>query len=114
MLATSNIEPAIEFRNVYLSFDGKPVLTDISFKLEQGEMIFLTSISGSGKSVLLRLAIGLLKPDTGKIFIDGREIETLEETDLLAIRGGLMGMVFQEDSLHTGLTVYKTAAYCLT
>lgn len=113
MLATSNIEPAIEFRNVYLSFDGKPVLTDISFKLEQGEMIFLTGISGSGKSVLLRLAIGLLKPDTGQIFIDGREIETLEETDLLAIRGGLMGMVFQEDSLFTGLTVYENAAYRL-
>lgn len=114
MNATKEIElPAIEFRNVSLSFDGKPVLTDISFRLEQGEMIFLTGISGSGKSVLLRLAIGLLKPDTGQIFIDGREIEMLEESELLAIRGGLMGMVFQEDSLFTGLTVYENAAYRL-
>lgn len=114
MNATKDIElPAIEFRNVSLSFDGKPVLTDISFRLEQGEMIFLTGVSGSGKSVLLRLAIGLLKPDTGQIFINGRQIEMLEESELLAIRGGLMGIVFQEDSLFTGLTVYENAAYRL-
>lgn len=114
MSTTEKIElPAIEFRNVSLSFDTKPILVDISFRLEQGEMIFLTGVSGSGKSVLLRLAIGLLKPDRGQIFIDGREIETLEETELLAIRGGLMGMVFQEDSLFTGLTVYENAAYRL-
>jgi phospholipid/cholesterol/gamma-HCH transport system ATP-binding protein len=114
MHAANNIElPAIEFRNVCLSFDTKPVLIDISFRLEKGEMIFLTGISGSGKSVLLRLALGLLKPDTGQIFIDGREIEMLDESELLAIRGGLMGMVFQEDSLFTGLTVYENAAYRL-
>ena len=114
MHATEDIElPAIEFRNVWLSFDTKPVLRDISFRLEKGEMIFLTGISGSGKSVLLRLALGLLKPDRGQIFIDGREIEMLDESELLAIRGGLMGMVFQEDSLFTGLTVYENAAYRL-
>jgi phospholipid/cholesterol/gamma-HCH transport system ATP-binding protein len=114
MNATKEIElPAIEFRNVSLSFDGKPVLTDISFRLGQGEMIFLTGSSGSGKSVLLRLAMGLLKPDTGQIYIDSRQIEMLEESELLAIRGGLMGMVFQEDSLFTGLTVYENAAYRL-
>ncbi len=111
---TKNIElPAIEFRNVSLSFDSTLVLVDVSFRLEQGEMIFLTGVSGSGKSVLLRLAMGLLRPDTGQIFINGREIETLEESELLAIRGGLMGMVFQEDSLFTGLTVYENAAYRL-
>ena len=106
-------QPAIEFRNVYLSFDDNTVLTDISFTLAQGEMILLTGISGSGKSVLLRLAIGLLKPDSGQIFIDGREIEKLDESELLAIRGGLMGIVFQEDSLFTGLRVYENAAYRL-
>ena len=103
--------PAIEFRNVYLSFDEKPALADISFQLQSGEMALLTGVSGSGKSVLLRLAMGLLKPDAGQILIDGREIETLDESDLLAIRGGLMGMVFQEDSLFTGLTVYENVAY---
>ena len=105
--------PAIEFRNVFLSFDGRSVLNDISFTLEHGEMILLTGISGSGKSVLLRLAIGLLKPDSGQILIDGKEIQEMVESELLAVRGGLMGMVFQEDSLFTGLTVYENAAYRL-
>ena len=105
--------PAIEFRNVFLSFDDHYVLQDISFKLEQGEMLIVTGISGSGKSVLLRLAMGLLKPDSGQIFIEGREIENLNESELLDIRGGLMGMVFQEDSLFTGLPVFENAAYRL-
>ncbi len=105
--------PAIEFRNVFLSFDDHLVLNDVSFTLDRGEMIFLTGVSGSGKSVLLRLAMGLLKPDSGKIFIEGREIENLSESELLAVRGGLMGMVFQEDSLFTGLPVYENASYRL-
>ncbi len=104
---------AIEFRNVYLSFDDRIALSNISFTLAEGEMIVLTGISGSGKSVLLRLAMGLLKPDSGQIFIEGREIEKLDESELLAIRGGFMGMVFQEDSLFTGLPVYENAAYRL-
>jgi phospholipid/cholesterol/gamma-HCH transport system ATP-binding protein len=110
---TPNItgQNAIEFRDVSLSFDGQPALIDVSFQLGHGEMIFLTGKSGSGKSVLLHLAMGLLKPDAGQIFIAGREIETLDESELLAIRGGLMGMVFQEDSLFTGLSVYENAAY---
>lgn len=107
------ITPAIEFRNISLSFDDCLVLDDISFTLEQGEMIVVTGISGSGKSVLLRLAMGLIKPDSGQIFIEGREIDNLDESELLAIRGGLMGMVFQEDSLFTGLPVYENAAYRL-
>ena len=104
---------AIEFRYVYLSFDDHVVLMDITFTLNQGEMIVLTGLSESGKSVLLRLAMGLLKPDSGQIFVEGREIDNLNESELLAIRGGLMGMVFQEDSLFTGLPVYENAAYRL-
>jgi phospholipid/cholesterol/gamma-HCH transport system ATP-binding protein len=103
----------LEFRNVSIAFDDKKALTNLSFLLYEGEMILLTGNSGSGKSVLLRLAMGLLKPDSGQIFVGGREIETLEESDLLAIRGGLMGMVFQDDSLFTGLSVYENAAYRL-
>lgn len=105
--------PAIEFRNVFLSFDDNQVLHDISFTLGHGEMIILTGVSGSGKSVLLRLAMGLMKPDSGQIFIEGREIDRLNESELLRVRGGLMGMVFQEDSLFTGLPVYENAAYRL-
>jgi ABC-type transporter Mla maintaining outer membrane lipid asymmetry ATPase subunit MlaF len=102
--------PAIEFRNVSLSFDGETVLRDISFTLQRGQMICVTGASGSGKSVLLRLAAGLFKPDAGQIFVGGREIELLDEDELLAIRGELMGMVFQEESLLTGMSVYENAA----
>lgn len=105
--------PAIEFRNVFLSFEDHLVLSDVSFRLEHGELMLLTGISGSGKSVVLRLAIGLLKPDSGQILIDGKEIQDMDESELLAVRGGLMGMAFQEDSLFTGLTVYENAAYRL-
>ena len=97
--------PAIEFRNVSLGFDSKPGLSDVSFTLERGELIFVTGASGSGKSVLLHLTIGLLRPDAGQIFIEGRAIEMLTESELLAVRGGSMGMVFQEESLFTGLSV---------
>lgn len=110
----SDLSPCVlEFRNVSLAFDDTPILIDITFQLRRGEMILLTGRSGSGKSVLLRLAMGLLKPDSGQIFVGNREIETLDESELLAIRGGLMGMVFQEDSLFTGLSVYENAAYRL-
>src|SRR5688572_12253062 len=91
--------PAIEFRHVSLSFGEKRALRDVSFKLQRNQMICITGASGSGKSVLLRLAIGLTRPDEGQIFINGREIEELGEDELLAIRGGMMGMVFQEESL---------------
>src|ERR1041384_7175584 len=105
--------PAIEFRNVSLSFGDNVALNNVSFALHHGEMILITGVSGSGKSVLLRLAMGLLKPDSGQILIEGKEIQTLNESALITLRGGLMGMVFQEDSLFTGLPVYENAAYRL-
>ena len=113
MISPVTIQHVLEFRNVSIAFDDKPVLIDLSFQLHKGEMIFVTGESGSGKSILLRLAMGLLKPDAGQIFVGDREIETLDESELLAIRGGFMGMVFQEDSLFTGLSVYENVAYRL-
>jgi len=111
--AGPSISYAVEFRNVSIAFDDRPALVDVSFKLRPGAMIILTGESGSGKSVLMRLAMGLEKPDAGEILINGRNISSLGESDLLAIRGGLMGMVFQEDSLFTGLSVYDNVAYRL-
>jgi len=104
---------ALEFRNVCLSFDEKPVLSDISFRLERGEMIFITGESGSGKSVMLRLAMALEHPDSGQVLIEGHDTGQLNETELLQLRGNRMGMVFQEDSLFTGLSVYENVAYRL-
>jgi len=109
----SSQPPAIEFRNISISFEEEPALEDISFTLGRGEMICITGVSGSGMSVLLRLAAGLLRPDTGQIFIDAREIEGLDEQELLALRSASMGMVFQEQSLFTGMTVYDNTAYRL-
>src|SRR6266498_3182702 len=69
-----DVSPALEFRNVSISFDDTKALSDVSFQLARGEMIFLTGVSNSGKSVLLHLAMGLLKPDSGQIFVADREI----------------------------------------
>jgi len=89
------------------------VLSDISLRLERGEMIFVTGVSGSGKSVLLRLAIALEQPDSGQVLIEGRDVGLLDEAELLKLRGSRMGIVFQEDSLFTGLSVYENVAYRL-
>lgn len=105
--------PALEFRNVSLSFDEKRVLSDINFKLERGEMIFITGVAGSGKSVLMRLAVALEVPDSGQVLIEGRDVGQLDEVELLELRSNRMGIVFQEDSLFTGLTVYDNVAYRL-
>ena len=113
MEAETKADPAIEFRHVSLSFDEKRVLSDINFRLERGEMIFITGESGSGKSVLLQLAIALLPPDSGQVFIDGRDVGPLSEEQLLKLRGDRMGIVFQEDSLFTGMSVYENVAYRL-
>jgi phospholipid/cholesterol/gamma-HCH transport system ATP-binding protein len=109
----TNNTPVLEFRNVCLSFDEKPVLSDINFKLARGEMIFITGESGSGKSVLLRLAIALDHPDSGQVMIEGCDVGPFNETKLLRLRGNRMGMVFQESSLFTGLSVYENVAYRL-
>jgi phospholipid/cholesterol/gamma-HCH transport system ATP-binding protein len=111
--ATADQTYAIEFRNVSVSFDDKRALEDVSFQLHHSEMIAITGVASSGKSVLLRVAIGLIKPDRGQVFIEGREIEGLDEEELLQIRSRLMGMVFQERALFTSMTVYENTAYRL-
>src|SRR5262249_57942603 len=99
--------PAIEFRNVSISFDGAPALQNISFTLPRGEMICITGDSDSGKSVLLRIALGFLRPDEGEIFINGRVTTAMKEDDLLALRRETMGMVFQDNSFFSGPTLFE-------
>jgi phospholipid/cholesterol/gamma-HCH transport system ATP-binding protein len=105
--------PAIEFRSVSVSFDGKRALDDLSFVLEAGHTICITGVSGSGKSVLLRVAAGLIVPDEGEVLVEGRAIGGLRERELLALRSATMGIVFQEQSLFTGMSVYDNTAYRL-
>jgi phospholipid/cholesterol/gamma-HCH transport system ATP-binding protein len=103
----------IEFRNVTIRFDDRVVLDRISFRLDEGEMICVTGDSQSGKSVLLRLAIGFLSPDEGEVWIDGQPLAEMTEAEQLALRRDRMGMVFQENALFTGKTVFENAAYRL-
>ncbi|HXF38185.1 MAG TPA: ATP-binding cassette domain-containing protein, partial [Blastocatellia bacterium] len=105
--------PVIEFRGVSKSFDVKQALVDISFQLGRGETICITGVSGSGKSVLLRVASGLDLADDGEVLVKGGEIGALDEAELLALRSATMGMVFQEQSLFTGMTVFENTAYRL-
>lgn len=103
----------IEFRNVALSYDETRVLDNVNFRLERGEVIFITGVAGSGKSVLLRLAMALEPPDSGAVLIEGRNVALMSETELLRFRGSRMGIVFQEDSLFTGLNVFDNVAFRL-
>ena len=104
--------PAIEVRHVSLSFDEKTVLTDVSFQVAVGETLILLGVTGSGKSVLLKLILGLLKPDGGEILIQGQDIVPLSEGQLYAFRQR-MAIVFQEGALFDSLSVYENVAYRL-
>jgi phospholipid/cholesterol/gamma-HCH transport system ATP-binding protein len=104
--------PAIEVRNVSLSFESKRVLTGVSFVLGAGETMFLLGVTGSGKSVLLKLLLGLLKPDSGQVLIEGQDLVPLSEDSLAPLRRR-MGIVFQEGALFDSLSVYENVAYRL-
>src|SRR5881392_3886642 len=104
--------PAIEFRHVDFSYDDNAVLDDLSFQVAKGEIKIILSGSGGGKSTILKLILGLLKPDAGQIFIDGEEITGRDEAELQESRDKI-GMVFQEGALFDSLTVYENVAYRL-
>ncbi len=104
---------AIEFEDVYLSFDDNPVLQGVSFQLPFGETKALFGVAGSGKSTLLKLALGLMAPDSGRITVLGNEVTNMQEQDLFPMRARL-GMVFQESALFDSLTVRENVAYSLT
>ncbi len=111
-LASMPSAVAIELRNVSLSFDEKRVLSDVSFQLGRGETLVLLGVTGTGKSVLLKLILGLLKPDSGQILVEGQDIVPLAESQLHSFRKH-MGMVFQEGALFDSLSVYENVAYRL-
>jgi len=104
--------PIIVFDGVNLSFDDKVILRDVSFTLQTGHTKVFLGASGAGKSTILRLILGLLKPDAGRIFVNGEEIEDMAEEELMRVRGDL-GMVFQEGALFDSLTVRENVGYKL-
>jgi phospholipid/cholesterol/gamma-HCH transport system ATP-binding protein len=104
--------PIVVFEDVSIAFDQNEVLQNISFKLMPGETRIVLGPAGVGKSVLLKLANGLLLPDSGKIFVFGQEVNTMPEEDLFAFRDHI-GMVFQEGALFDSMTVRDNVAYRL-
>ena len=94
----TRIVPAIEFRNVTFAYDDQTILNDISFRVMRGELLVVLSASGGGKSTILKLALGLIKPDDGQILIDGEDITAYDEEALNRVRQRI-GVGFQEGAL---------------
>ena len=103
---------AIEFRNVDLAFDDQVILSDVSFCVGRGETRFVLGGSGTGKSTVIKLVLGLLKPDAGQVFVEGEDITEFDDVELMRIRKKI-GMVFQEGALFDSLSVYDNVAYRL-
>lgn len=104
--------PAVVFENVSLAFDEHVILRDLSFTLPQGAMRILLGASGAGKSLVLKLILGLLRPDSGRILVNGQRVDEMHERDLLRLRADI-GMLFQESALFDSLTVSENVGYRL-
>jgi phospholipid/cholesterol/gamma-HCH transport system ATP-binding protein len=104
--------PIVVFDHVDLAFDEKVILREVSFTLKTGHTKIFLGASGAGKSTILRLALGLLKPDGGQIFVNGERVDNMTEDQMMAVRGDL-GMVFQEGALFDSLTVRGNVGYKL-
>ena len=102
----------VVFDNVFIAFDEKPVLEGISFRLTKGETKAIFGVAGSGKSTILKLALGLLKPDAGHIYVLGEDVTQMPEDALFDLRRKI-GMVFQESALFDSLTVRENVAFRL-
>jgi phospholipid/cholesterol/gamma-HCH transport system ATP-binding protein len=104
---------AVEFEDVSLAFDDNVVLRHISFSVPIGQLTIVIGASGVGKSVVLKLIMGLLKPDSGAIRVNGERIDTMTEAQLIRVRDDL-GMLFQESALFDSLSVAENVGYKLS
>jgi len=107
-----NSTPYIQFVHVSKAFDGQPVLVDVSFEVDRGEMVVVLGRSGVGKSVTLKHILGFLHPDEGRVLVDGRDITELSESEMMKVRRRVT-MVFQSGALFDSLTVAENVAYPL-
>ncbi|HWB86798.1 MAG TPA: ATP-binding cassette domain-containing protein [Bryobacteraceae bacterium] len=104
--------PILRFEHVTVMFEDVTALSDLSFEAFEGESRVIMGAAGSGKTVLLKTALGLVKPDSGKVFAFGQDLTTLSERQLFEIRSK-MGMLFQESALFDSLTIEENVAYPL-
>jgi phospholipid/cholesterol/gamma-HCH transport system ATP-binding protein len=102
----------LRFEDVTVEFDGVPAVSGISFEAREGESRVILGAAGSGKTVLLKAALGLIKPDAGRVFAFGQDLTALTEEQLFEIRGK-MGMLFQEGALFDSLNIEENVAYPL-
>jgi len=109
---TDRAIPSIEFRNVTMIFDDRKILNDLSFKVMKGETKIILGGSGCGKSTTIKLVLGLLKPDSGQILVDGEDITNYSEVQMMRVRKKI-GMIFQEGALFDSLSVYENVAFKL-
>jgi phospholipid/cholesterol/gamma-HCH transport system ATP-binding protein len=106
------MDASIALKHVSLAFDDKVVLKDVSFELLPGHTKVILGGSGSGKSTILKLILGLLKPDGGTIFVNGKRVDGMSEQDMMEVRSDI-GMVFQEGALFDSLSVEDNVGYKL-
>jgi phospholipid/cholesterol/gamma-HCH transport system ATP-binding protein len=104
--------PVVVFEHVSLAFDDKVILKDVSFELCAGHTKIILGASGAGKSITLKILLGLLKPDRGEVWVNGRQVDKLTEEEMMEVRADL-GMVFQEGALFDSLTVRENVGYKL-
>jgi phospholipid/cholesterol/gamma-HCH transport system ATP-binding protein len=112
MSAVNAASPAVVFDKVSFAFDEHVVLREMSFSVPKGSMSILLGASGAGKSVVLKLILGLLRPDAGMILVNGQRVDRMSERDLLGLRADI-GMLFQESALFDSLTVAENVGYRL-
>src|SRR5438445_5357503 len=106
------VHKTITFENVVLAFDNLMVLDGVSFELKRGETKALLGVAGSGKSTILKLALGLMKPDRGHIYVLGHDVTTMTEEELFDLRNQV-GIVLQESALFDSFTVRENVAFRL-
>ncbi|HYV06074.1 MAG TPA: ATP-binding cassette domain-containing protein [Blastocatellia bacterium] len=109
---SQEIERAIEFQNVTMSYGDRKILDDVSFSVNPGETKIVMGGSGTGKSTILKLVLGLIKPQSGRILIDGEDVTQMTEHEMTEERKKI-GMVFQEGALFDSLSVYENVGYRL-
>jgi len=102
----------LRFEKVSVYFDDQPALIDLSFEAGEGQSHVIMGAAGSGKTVLLKTALGLIQPRSGKVFVFGRDISTMQERELFDIRSKI-GMLFQESALFDSLNIEENVAYPL-
>ena len=108
----ATLPSVLRFENVTVAFEGVPALTGVSFEARETESRVILGSAGSGKTVLLKAALGLVRPDSGKVYLFGRDLTSLEEKELIDIRSRV-GMLFQESALFDSLTIEENVAYPL-